>query len=436
MRSAWWGAAALALVGAAQAAPVEVDGRLSLRSIYSADAPNNPATFINFVEADARASKVTAADTRLVLDATFILDVTESHERRFGETERLDQIRSLYAEQPNIAGKLDARLGRRIIPEAGNAWVDGVDLLLHLGDAGLGLYGGLAPDPFDRSLNTTFQALGGYATWHRKGFTTSAALNVVLRDTETDRQFFFHRLHWKVAEGLFLSSYLVVDFVDTPQTTTLLGTVDYTPVRAVNLSLNVSRYALEQYRDQTVYRNIIEPNQALLLGGEVVDLVYNRVRFSASLRAWGTGYHYQSIEYKQRSQDDKEAWLYTIGIRDEDLFGWGLRADLQGQVANEFKSDTALVALDLRQDMSTTLSVGGRLGWFDGRTVGRATERGRAFDEAQRILLIGLHASWRASQAHHLDLAYDGAGETELQDQRNGQNLFIHTVMLRYSWLY
>lgn len=427
---------AFSVAGPAMAAPVELDGRLSLRSVYSADAPNNPSTFITFLETDARAAGLTAADTRLVLDATFLMDVTESNERRFGETERLDQIRGFYAEQPNIAGRLTARLGRRILAEAGNAWVDGLDLTLKLGDAGLGVYGGLSPDPFDRAFTTTFQALGLYGTYERKGFTTAAALNAVLRDAESDRQFFFHRLHWKLAEGLFVSSYLVLDFVTTPEATTLLATVDYSPTRDLGFALNLSRYAIEQYRDQSVYRNIIEPNQALLLGNEVIDLVYNRARFSASARVYGTGYHYQSIEYKQRSQDGKEAWVYTFGVRDEDVAGIGLRADLQAQVANEFQSDTALLALDLRQDVSRTLDLGGRLAWFDGRTVGRATERGRAFDEAQRILLVGLSLAWHPTAAHHLDLLYDGAGETELQDQRNGQNLFIHTGMARYSFLY
>ncbi|MEZ4463086.1 MAG: hypothetical protein R3F60_06875 [bacterium] len=443
MRGAAVGAALAALLVAAAspagaAGPTEVDGRVSLRAVFSADAPNNPATFLSFLETDARARGLTASDLRLVLDATFILDVTETNERRFGETERLDQIRSLYAEQPGIAGRLDLRVGRRIIPEAGNAWVDGVDAQLWLDPdrASVGLYGGLAPDPFDRAFTTTFQAAGLYGTLHRPGFTASAAYNTVLRDTALDRQFVFNRLHWKVAEGLFLASYLVVDFVDVPEVTTLLGTVDYTPVRPLNLTLTVSRYSIEQYRDQTVYRNIIEPNQALLLGNEVVDLVYNRVRASGTLRVARSLFHYQSVEYKQRSQDGREAWLYTIGLREEDLLDLGLRADLQGQVANEFQSDTALVALDLRRDFGSKVTLGGRLGWFDGRTVGRATERGRAFDEAQRILLVGASLAWRATAAHHLDLIYDGVGETELQDQRNGQNLFIHTAMARYSWLY
>ena len=428
--------AGLTTTDRAQAAPVEVDGRLSFRSLLSADAPNNPTTFISFLEADAHAIGLTQSELGLVIDATFILDATETNERRFGETERLDQVRNLYLEQP--LGRVTIRAGRRVIPEAGNAWVDGVDVTLKvMGEqARIGLYGGLAPDPFDRAFNTTFQAGGLYGVWETKGITSSVGYNAVLRDTALDRQFAFNRTHLKLAEGLFFSNYLVVDFVEDPAITTLLATLDYTPIKALNLTLNASRYSIEQYLDQRVYRNVIEPNQALLLGDEVIDLIYNRVRFSASLRCWGSAFHYQSIEYKHRSQDGREAFLYTIGIRDSNLFGWGTEVDVHTQLVNNFQSDSVLVALDVRQDVGASATLGARATWFDGRTIGRATQRGRAFDEAQQIVLIGVLGTWRVNKQHHLDLNYDGIIETELQDLRNGQNLVIHTGMFRYSWLY
>lgn len=428
--------ATLPALGSAHAAPVEVDGRVSFRSLYSADSPVNPTTFISFLETDAKAIGLTNGELGLVLDATFILDATETNERRFGETERLDQIRNLYLEQP--LGSVTLRAGRRVIPEAGNAWVDGVDLTLKLlGDqAEVGVYGGLAPDPFDRSFNTTYQAGGLYGGWQTSGITASVGYNAVLRETVLDRQFLFNRTHLKLAEGLFLSNYLVFDFVETPNITTLLATLDYTPFKALNFTLNVSRYSIEQYLNQTVYRNVIEPNQALLLGDEVIDLVYNRVRFSTSVRVWDSAFHYQTVEYKQRSQDGREAYLYTIGIRDSNFMGWGTEVDVQSQLLNNFQSDSVLVGINVRQDIGASATIGGRATWFDGRTIGRATQRGRAFDEAQEIILIGALATWRMNKQHHLDVNYDGVIESELQDLRNGQNLVIHTGMLRYSWLY
>lgn len=430
-------AAALLAPGAARAREVELDGRLSLRGLYSADdSGDNPAVGMSFLEADARADDVTGTGLRLALDATFLLDVTRAEERRFGRTESFDQVRQLYAEQPEVLGRLDIAVGRRLILEAGHAWVDGGDVRLHLdeGRSRVGVYGGLSPDRHDYALTTRYQATGAYATLQREGLDAAVAFNALLRDGHPDREWAFNRIHYRIAPGLFVASYLIVDFAERPAVTTLLASVDYTPVPALNLALNYSRYAVEQYRDQTIFHDVIEPNQALLLGDEVVDLVYDRVRFSAGLRFHGRWYHYQSVEFKSRTQDDRDAWFYTIGLRNEDLFGAGTRVDLGTTLANNFQSDSYVVALLVDQDVGDTLGLSGRFTWFDGRTVGRTTDRGRLFDEAQRIVLMGGAVSWRPHPAHQIDLDYDGVYEAELQDVRNQENLFIHTWMGRYAY--
>ncbi len=438
-----WAGPLLGVTAALWATPavareVQLDGRASLRGLYSTDSGDHPRVGILFLDTDARAEGLTDAGLRAELDAGFILDATDARERRFGQTESLDQVRQLFVEQADVVGDLGVAAGRRLIAEAGNAWVDGVDLELSLdgGRATLGLYGGLAPDRLDYSLDTDQQATGVYGTLHREGLDTSLAYNAQLRGGALDRHYGFHRIHYRVAPGLFVASYLLVDFLDGPGITTLLASADYTPVPALNVALNVSRYSVERYRDETVYRNVVEPNQVLLLGDEVVDLVYDRVRLSVSLRFWGSLYQYQSLEFKARSQDGREAWIYTIGLRDEDLLGAGTRVDLRTTFDNDFQSDALLVALDVEQDLGARLIASGRATWFDGRTVGRATERGRTFDEAQRVVLVGAALGWRATKAHRIDVDYDGVYETELQDARNQEDLFIHTLMGRYSWLF
>jgi hypothetical protein len=306
----------------AHAREVQATGRISLRSFYSADTGGNRPFSITFLETDALVERLTDLDLRLMLDATFIADVHEANERRFGETEGVAQVRQLYVEQPLLGGVADVTVGRKLLAVAGNAWVDGLDLELWFDGkrSSVGAYGGLTPDRFDRSLTSKYQAAGGYATFHRDGLDVSAAYNAVLNEGAMDRQFAFNRVHWRVADGLFFSSYLVLDFVDRPEITTFLATVDYTPNRILNFTLNLSRYSLEQWRNQQVYRNVVEANQALILGDEVIDLVYNRARLSASARLWRTLYHYQSGELKVRSQDGREALFYTIGLREENLF--------------------------------------------------------------------------------------------------------------------
>ncbi|MCB9528437.1 MAG: hypothetical protein H6701_08600 [Myxococcales bacterium] len=445
----------LAAIPSARAADVDLQGRAAVRGLYSTDGLDiYPDIGFAFLEASARANGLTDDKLRLVLDGTFLLDATDARERRFGRTESLDQVRQLYVEQPGLFGdRLDLVLGRRIIPEAGNAWFDGLEARLRLTDAAaIGLYGGLAPDPIDYALTLDRQAAGAYAMYRDRRVDASVAYNVELTtrsDPETvpgsyapvpppdgmlDRHHAFGRVHVGLTDDLFFATYVIADFATDPQITTLLGSLDYTPTRAVNLTLNVSRYALAQYRDEIIYQNVVEPNQALVLGDEVIDLSYDRARLSAALRFGESYRHYQSIEYKRRSIDGLDAWSYTLGLQDADLFGLGTHADVQAQLRDNFESDSVLVSLELEQDLGATVTLDARFTFFDGKSVD--TERARAFDEAQRLYLMGLSVFWRPARQHQLDASWDGVYEAELQDARNQAALFIHTVMGRYSYLF
>ena len=425
------------MAGTAWSADTAIDGRISFRGLFSADdGPQSPTVGIAFLETDARAEDLTSRGLRLVLDGTFVLDGTQANERRFGATESLQQTRQLYLELPGVKGKLDVALGRRLIAEAGNAWVDGIDAEMHVSkQLSVGVFGGLRPDPIDYSPTVEAQAAGLYTHYTTSTVDAAVGYSAVFRGG-LDRQVGFNRIHVRATDELALSSYMVVDFLDNPQITTLLASVDYTPIESLNLTLNISRYSLERYRDQTIYRNVIEPNQVLLLGNEILELVYNRARLSASLRFWERFFHYQMAEFKVRSQDGAEGWAYTIGLRNESVWGTGVEADVRATVRDNFASDTFLLGLVFQYDVRPGVTVAGRLTLFDGRTLDRDSERSRAFDEAQRVVLFGGTGTWRASQHHHLDVNYDGIYEAELQDARNQENLLVHTAMLRYSFLF
>ena len=417
----------------------QADGRLSLRSYLSGDSSqtyDTPTISISFLETDLRGRNLTNRGLSLDLDATFILDISQANERRFGETERLDQVRQLYVGR--AVGRLDLFAGRRLIHNAGNAWVDGLEARLNLDQRRLsiGAYGGLSPDRFDRSLTLDYQAGGGYIDVHREGLDLSLAYNTLFYQGALDRHYLYQRSHFKVLSGLFISDYLILDLIDGPEVTTLLSTIDFSPTKSLNFALNLSQYSLERYRNQVVYRNIIEPNQALILGNEVVDLVYRRVRLSASMQVTDDWYHYQMIEYKTRTQDGAEAKLYTIGLRAEDLIGSGVELDAQVQVMNQFRSDSLIFALTARKDVSTHWSVDARLTRFNGRTLDQNTDRLRIFDEAQSIYLFGASLIARPSKHHRLTALYDGVYESELNDLKSDEALMIHTGMFKYSYLF
>ena len=424
-----------------KASSSQLDGRLSSRSYFSTDSSktfNSPDVWMSFLETDLRGRNFTSAKISFNLDATFILDVSQANERRFGETERLDQIRQLYLTLP-LSSRLKLHFGRRLIREAGNGWVDGVDGQFELKPKTwlLGVYGGLSPDRFDRSLTLDYQAAGTYTDYHSNGFDLSLGYNAILFQGGLDRHFISQRTHYKLADGLFFSDYLIADLIRGGEVTTLLSTLDYTPVSPLNLTINFSRYSLEQYRNQAIYRNIIEPNQALILGNEVVDLVYNRIRFSASVRLFKHIYHYQMVEYKNRAQDGLDSRIYTLGLREENLLGTQIEVDLQAQFADHFRADTLILAATARKNISSVLFMDARLTQFNGRTLDQNTDRLRIFDEAQEIYLFGLSIVGRLQQSHRLSLSYDGVYESELTDRKTDEdNVFIHTGMFKYSYLF
>ena len=128
-----------------QRGSARADGRITARSYLSGDDSETyqtPLVSISFLETDLRARDLTRDGLQLDLDATFIIDVSQANERRFGETERFDQVRQLVLTQP--LGQTQLSVGRRLISQAGNAWVDGLDLMLKFDRkrSYVGLYGG------------------------------------------------------------------------------------------------------------------------------------------------------------------------------------------------------------------------------------------------------------------------------------------------------
>lgn len=419
-----------------------VDGALRLRGLYSVDSADGPDVGLGFLDADVRAHDLTEDGLSAWLDATLTLDLTDARERRFGEVPRVETVRDLALMQPLAGARVRVALGRQLLHATGNAWVDGARVEFDIGPQSaerggmVGAYGGASPDPYDATFRADKQAVGAFGGLHRGALEAAVAWNTVLDGGALDRHFVFGRTHWRAAEGLFLATYLVADFADTPAVTTALVTADYAPLDDVKLTLNLSRYAIEQYRDASVYRNVVEPNQALLVGDEVLDLVYERARLTVTFRLPEDLREYQSLEWKHRSQDGRTAWLSTMGVRQSDAFVVGLDVDVQLQFHNGFESDTWLAALTADYDVTGAVAVNGRATWFNGRTVGRETDRGRLFDEAQSVWLVGGGADWRPTRAHRVGVDYDAVVETELVDARNDEALWIHTLMGRYTYSY
>lgn len=423
----------MALMGSASAQG-DWNGRLSIRTIYSQDNDEliGRKVFITFVDMDLLGTQLSTSGLELELDSTFIWDETAANERRFGRTESIQRIRRATLAHPFFGRRVKAWVGRSLIGEAGNAWVDGLRLDWKFDEStSIGAYGGFRPRPLDYAVNTDYQTTGVYSRYRRDSrLEIDGGYNLIFRDG-LDRQFIFQRTHYRPNRTWSFFNYATFDATSDPEFSTLLGGVHVRPVPKITVSLNVSRYAIEQYRNTVIYQNVVEPNQALILGDEVINLVYNRARLSLSYRMFNDYYIYQMFEMKHRSQDGRQGALYTAGVRDDDFFGVSL--DLRSTVERGYQSDSWIFASQIDGDLGRQWSweIHGTV--FDSRTIDRFTERGRTFDEAQRIYLVGAVLHARIARLHHLSALYDYIIETELQDARNQEQLHVHTGMFRYQ---
>ena len=229
---------------------------------------------------------------------------------------------------------------------------------------------------------------------------------------------------------------MILDLINDPQMTTLLSTLDYSPHQTLNFTLSFTQYSLEQYRNQVVYRDIIEPNQALILGNEVINLTYQRLRLSTSVRFARIWRQYTMVELKSRAQDGRRAQVYTAGLTNDDLWGSGVELDLRLQVAQQFKTDNVILALTVRRDITPWLSLDGRVTTFSGESLDEPTDRQRLFSEAQKIYLFGFSLVSRLSKAHQIFLTYDSIYESEISDYKSDEAIMIHTLSIAYSYLY
>ena len=188
----------LGLAAHAQANP-EWDGRFSTRTVYSVDdGALQRRVLISYIDIDLLGKSLTETGLTLELDSTLIWDDTEVNERRFGRTESIQRIREANLSHPFYGQRLQVTFGRTLIPESGNAWVDGLNLDFTLKKGlNLGLFGGLRPIPLTYAPNMDYQTAGTYARY-RDGsrLEVDGGYTLIFRDGG-DRQSLFQRSHFR-----------------------------------------------------------------------------------------------------------------------------------------------------------------------------------------------------------------------------------------------
>lgn len=223
------------------------------------------------------------------------------------------------------AGAFEATLGRRPILEVEGASVDGLDAAFAFGAFRLGVFGGLEPNPYDRSFDGAYMTYGAYGRFEGEQLGLGAGWVTSLFEGATDRQSATLDARYGAAAGAVLAN-AAARFDVGGEAGTRLGAVrlfgDWRPDRAWSLGV---RYDLYRYllRDAS-----LDPD----LRRSFEDLLRQSLEGRARYR-WSGGWSLggRLVYRRRRALDAYEVRLLPVGGAPQDGTAGAIYVDSEGR---------------------------------------------------------------------------------------------------------
>jgi hypothetical protein len=221
--------------------------------------------------------------------------------------------------------KLDVIGGRQDIFELYNTTIDGLNVK-YIFDNGLGfgMFGGLAPDKQDESLNTDYKSIGGYSFLQQENNKVQLGYEHLSYKGETDREYFSFRIYSKPHEKVRLnavSSASINQLTNNFEVENANVNLLYRFSRNLRFNIFYNYFRTIKFyqstREYLVFPDVAESffldNNSRTRTGVRVDY-----KLMKGLKV------YSSAAYEKRKMDGEEKLRLTGGIRKYDLYGFDL----------------------------------------------------------------------------------------------------------------
>jgi hypothetical protein len=206
----------------------------------------------------------------------------------------------------------DYVIGRQYVGYLPGARVDGLHLRHHVGkSAGVGLFGGLLPDPYQDVGSSDFSSYGLYGFLREKGYGSTGGYFTSMYKGKEDMSFLYLDGDYRLDRNLSLSSSARADHkVDEGgyELTNFMAGFNYRFGRAGRVGLRYHQYRAVKLYESMEYSLNHDLQKTYRLSGN-----YNVAR---STRL------YLRYDHRTRESDGKSADTYILGARESDLFGY------------------------------------------------------------------------------------------------------------------
>lgn len=215
--------------------------------------------------------------------------------------------------------------GRQYINELYNTEIDGLNAkYLFRKWLVIGVFGGLAPDKFDDSLNDDFKSVGLYAFLKTDDHNVSLGYENLTYNGEPDREYFSIRAYSRFYKKLrlnALSSISKNQLTDSFEMETANANLTYSYSKKLRFNAFANYYrTIKYYESSKFYFEFSDTDDNFLLVNNPQTRAGIRVDYKVAkgLKVYG------STAYQYRKLDDEDSTRFTGGIRKYDLYGFDL----------------------------------------------------------------------------------------------------------------
>jgi hypothetical protein len=304
-----------------------------------------------FIDASGSESDYNFLTTRLRLDSTglngsgtlsFHFDGREKLELGPNDYESASGPERIDTARLDYSGRgVQASFGRLTPKDFYIERVDGVNVVYKKDKTGGGFFGGLKPDPYSGSFNSSYTTAGGYVFHNAKGFNGALGFVHNAYKGAVDRQYIYGQANYTPRETVMAYATATADInqeTSEPALTNGIIEVSYRPDfrRGVTVGYN-------QFRAVRLWESMTEEidtglQQAYYISGN------HRVleRYNVYGRVEGKTMHYVTTDV-----GIEDATVVSTGVGADDLFKSGVDANLSASFTDGYGSRYATYRLDL-----------------------------------------------------------------------------------------
>ncbi|MCC7202081.1 MAG: hypothetical protein IT393_05370 [Nitrospirae bacterium] len=247
--------------------------------------------------------------------------------------------------------KTDIVAGRLWPKELYTERVDGLNILRHGPDSGIGVFAGIKPDPYTQEFNSNYTAAGVYYYRHKKSNSENLAFIHNGFKGKTDRQYMYGQASYYPTEKISLYGTITADIDQISgglDLTNAIVEISWRPDYRKGFAIGYSNFhAFRLYESMDIAIDTGTQNSYYMRGD---------YRLSDKYSIYGR-YDLQTLNYNSLDAELRTSNTVQIGVRNDNLLNSQISMDFNTTIADSFGSGYGTYELQFSRFFKDTLQL-------------------------------------------------------------------------------